>query len=209
MSAQAILNAVNVQIRELLRLVSEAKRGTSRSWRSSEEVKGQILRLVDELENRIDEMFLTLAPERITDERFAAASQEVKALGEKLRVLRESVVSGKYEKAEATLAGIQSDVRNVYRLMLLIKAGAPVPLTLQLAPTAPLYPPEVLLHTNPLALQAYNFLARRGSATLQELISELRADAASVTNAVNALMTFGYAKLEITPDGRWVLRAVK
>jgi hypothetical protein len=208
-SAQAILNAVNVQIRELLRLVSEAKRGTSRSWRSPSEVREQLLRLVDELENRIDEMFLTLAPERITDERFAAASQEVKALGEKLRALRESVVSEKYENAEKALAELQSSVRSLYRLMLLIKAGAPVPLTLQLAPTAPFYPPEVLLHTNPLALQAYNFLARRGSASLQDLISELRADAASVTNAVNALMTFGYAKLEITPDGRWVLRAVR
>jgi hypothetical protein len=196
-----LLDAINVHIREFHKMIEAARRGLVS--------RADLLKLQDELENYIDTLILTLAPERITDERFASASEELKNLTSKLSEFRECIVRGKYTDAESKLTEVHSAVRHIYRLFTVIRAGAPTPLIYQLSPSTPLFPPEVILHTSPMALQVYNLIVRRGEMTLQDIIAELKADPGAVSSAVQELIRLGYARLYITPDNKWVLRPVR
>jgi hypothetical protein len=196
-----LLEIVNVHIRNLHSRIRDARRG-----RASVD---ELLKLHDELENYVDALITALAPERITDERFASASEELKNLTGKLREFRECIVRGKYTDAEFKLTEVHSAIRHIYRVFTVIRAGAPTPLIYQLSPSAPLFPPEVILHTSPLALQAYNLIVRRGEMTLQDIIAELKADPGAVSSAVQELIRLGYVRLYLTPDNKWVLRPVR
>jgi len=196
-----LLDIINVHIRNLHARIRDARRG-----RTSVD---DLLRLHDELENYVDALIAALAPERITDERFASASQELKNLTERLREFRDLIVRGKYTEAESKLTEVHSAIRHIYRVFTVIRAGAPTPLIYQLSPTAPLFPPEVILHTSPLALQVYNLIVRRGEMALSDIIAELKADPSAVSSAVQELIRLGYARLYITPDNKWFLRSVR
>jgi hypothetical protein len=196
-----LLDAITAHIRNLHARIRDARRG-----RASVD---ELLRLQDELENYVDTLITALAPERITDERFASASQELKNLTEKLREFRDLIVKGKYTEAESKLTEVHSAIRHIYRVFTVIRAGAPTPLIYQLSPGAPLFPPEVILHTSPMALQVYNLIVRHGEMTLSDIIAELKADPGAVSSAVQDLIRLGYARLYITPDNKWVLRPVR
>jgi len=196
-----LLDAINVHIREFHKRIEAARRGQAS--------RADLLKLQDELENYIDTLILTLAPERITDERFASASEELRNLTNRLSEFRECIVRGKYTDAETKLIEVHSAIRHIYRLFTVIRAGAPTPLIYQLSPSTPLFPPEVILHTSPMALQVYNLIVRRGEMTLQDIIAELKADPGAVSSAVQELIRLGYARLYITPDNKWVLRPVR
>ena len=110
------LNAINATIRELLSTLDDLKRGRAE--------REDALRVVDELENQIDNMLTQLAPERITDERFSAAVNAIKEISEKFKNLRDSIVFGRYNQARRKILEVQESVRHTYRLMMLIRAGA-------------------------------------------------------------------------------------
>ena len=196
-----LLEVINAHIRNLHARIRDARHG-----RVSVD---DLLKLHDELENYVDALITTLAPERITDERFASASQELKNLTDRLREFRDLIVRGKYTDAESKLTEVHSAIRHIYRVFTVIRAGAPTPLIYQLSPGTPLFPPEIILHTSPMALQVYNLIVRRGEMTLSDIIAELKADPGAVSSAVQDLIRLGYARLYITPDNKWVLRPVR
>ena len=199
------LNAINATIRELLSTLDDLKRGRAE--------REDALRVVDELENQIDNMLTQLAPERITDERFSAAVNAIKEISEKFKNLRDSIVFGRYNQARRKILEVQESVRHTYRLMMLIRAGAPTTLIFQVTPQflreAEVAAPETLAYMHPMAAQIYNVLVRRGEAGLDELAVELKIDDKTrdeFNQAVAHLIASGYARPFYTPDNRMVLR---
>jgi len=188
-------------MREFVRVLESAMRGgVSRD---------DVLKSLDELENRIDDMITSLAPERITDERFAAASTEIKNLSEKFKELRGHVIAGRYSRALSLIPEVHEAIRSVFRVLQLIKAGAPFPIIIQQSPQAPLFPPEVILQTNPDALQVYNIIVRRGEMSLRDLVDEVKMDVSRINSAVRTLQDLGYVRVQLLPDGTPVLRVVR
>jgi len=204
----AVLNTINATIRELLDALDELRRGR-RDRRA-------VLKLVDELENQIDSMISQLAPERITDERFEAAMKAIREVSEKVRKLREYIIGGKTKRARSALLEVQESVRFAYRLLTLIRAGAPTTVIFQVAPQflreVEVSAPESLVYANPMAGQIYNILLRKGEATVEELAAELRVDDRTrdeFNRAIAYLISSGYARPYFTPDNRMVLRPTK
>ncbi len=200
MSSQ-FLNIINTYIRDLIKLLDSARRGVVD--------RDVVLRALDELENRVDEIISSLAPERITDERFSAASTEIRELSEKFKELRSLVINGKYSRALSLISDVHESVRKAFRILQLIKAGAPVPVIIQQSPSSPLFPPEVILNVNPDALQVYNVLVRRGEISFKDLINELKIDVSRINSAIRTLQDLGYVRVYLLPDGTPVLRVVR
>jgi len=201
----AHLNIINATIRELLNALDDLKRGKVR--------KEDVLRIIDELENQIDNMLAQLAPERITDERFTAAIKAIREVSERFKSLRESVIFGRYTHAKRVVLDAQESIRHTYRLLTLIRAGAPTTLIFQVTPQflreAEVTAPEALVYSNPMAAQIYNILLRKGEASIDELAIELKIDDKTreeFNKAIAHLIATGYARPYYTPDNRMVLR---
>jgi len=204
----AQLNIINASIRELLKALDDLKRGRTN--------KDNVLRHIDELENHVDVMLSQLAPERITDERFNAAVRAVKEVTGKFRKLREAIIFGRYSHAKSIILDVQEGIREAFRLLTLIKAGAPTTLIFQVAPQflreAEVAAPEALVYLNPMAAQIYNILLRKGEASVDELALELKIDDKSrddFNRALSYLISTGYARIYYTPDNRMVLRPAR
>jgi len=202
----SILNVISSILRQLIDMLEGAPtKGIDRD---------QALRLVDEVENQIDALVAQSAPERITDERFSTAVEMLKDLSDKLRRLREAIIAGRYLSAKRIAIDVQSSLRHIYRILILIKAGAPTPMILQVAPEfiREIRPPEQIIFTSPMAAQIYNILARRREATIEELARELGIDERTrddFNRAVAQLISMGYATIVLTPDNRIMLKLVR
>ena len=202
------LNVINAMIRELIDALDGLRAGRVG--------KEEVLKRIDDLENQIDVLLSQLAPERITDERFSAAVRAVREISEGFRRLRESVIFGRYSHAKKLALDVQESVRRMYRLLILIRAGAPTTLIFQVTPQflreEILQAPEALLYSNPMAAQIYNILLRKGEAGIDELALELKIDDKTreeFNRAVAHLIAAGYARPYFTPDNRMVLRPAR
>lgn len=200
------LNIINASIRELLDMIDNVKRGKAR--------KDDALKILDEIENQIDIMLSQLAPERITDERFDAAVKALRDISEKFRTLRESIVFGRYAHAKRMVLEIQEAIRHTYRLLTLIRAGAPTALIFQVAPQflREITIPETIVYSNPMASQIYNILVRKGEAAVEDLAIELKIDDKTrdeFNRAIAQLISTGYVKPYFTPDNKMMLRPAK
>jgi len=197
------LRIVDASIRELMKALDEAKRK-----RLDEDL---ILKLVDQVDLNIDQLLCALAPEKITDERFEAAVNAINDVSAKLKDLREMILDGRLAEAKKKALEVQSSVRTMYRVLTIIRAGAPTPIILQFAPeyVKELQAPETLLYSSPLAARAYNILSRRMEVSIDELARELNVDERTrdeFNRAITLLITNGYARPYFTPDNRMVLR---
>jgi len=201
-----VVNLLNALLRTLVEKLSNAR------------VFGvgynELMRIIDEVENNFDMLVAQSAPERITDERFSSAVEMLKDVAEKLRNLREFILDGKFTEARKTALDIQESIRHAYRILMLLKAGAPVPIVYQVAPQflREITPPEQVVYMSPLASQIYNILARRREAPLDQIALELRIDEKTrdeFNRAVAQLVASGYAQISLTPDNRVVLRLVR
>lgn len=200
------LNRINASIKELLNMLDSAKRGRAR--------KDAVLTALDKLESEVDIMLSQLAPERITDERFSAAVKAFRDIANKFRDLRESIMSERYTYAKGQVLDVQESIKHTYRLLVLIRAGAPPPLVYQLTPQflREMAVPEALAYGSPMAVQIYNILTRRGEASVEDLAAELKIDDRTrdeFNRAINNLLNAGYARLYITPDNKMVLRPAR
>jgi hypothetical protein len=195
------IGIVNALIREFLRLLEEAQQGKANKY--------MLLKALDELEDNVDRLIIQMVPERITDERFEATLEILKKIASGFYKIRSLIVNERYSEAVEKVARLQEVLRHCFRALSLIKAGAPTPMVLQMVPSTPLVPSEALLESNPAALRLYNMLARRGETDLTEATRELGLTAETLNEAVNTLVRLGFARVVITPDGKWVLRAVR
>lgn len=197
------LNVVNATIRDLLRAVEKRDKDTA-------------LRILDELENQIDAMLMDMAPERITDERFEAATKAINKIAERTKKLREALWDSRFNLAKKLVLEVQEAIRNAYRLLILIRAGTPTPVIFQLAPQflrdVSIQAPESLIYTNPMAAQIYNILVRRGEMAIEEVATELGIDDRSrdeFNRAIAQLISLGYVRPYISPDNRMMLRPAR
>jgi len=197
------LNVMNATIREMLEAIEKKN-------------KDAALRLLDELENQIDSMLMDMAPERITDERFEAAMKSISKITEHTRKLREALWDLKFNVARKLVLEVQEAIRNSYRLLILIRAGAPTPVIFQVSPQflrdVNIHAPESLIYTNPMAAQVYNTLLRKGEATIEELATELGIDERSrdeFNRAIAQLISLGYARPYLSPDNKMVLKPAR
>jgi len=201
-----VVNLLNALLRTLVEKLSNA--------RVSGADYNELMRIVDEVENNFDMLVAQSAPERITDERFSSAVEMLKDVAEKLRNLRESILDGKFTEARRIALDIQESIRHAYRILMLLKAGAPVPIVYQVAPQflREITPPEQVVYMSPLASQIYNILVRRREASLDQIALELRIDEKTrdeFNRAVAQLVASGYVQISLTPDNRVVLRLVR
>lgn len=199
-------NVINATIRDLISALEEAKKGRIR--------RDSVLKLLDELENNVDALISSLAPEKITDERFTAASNALREFSEKMKQLRESVIAGKYTESIKLAVDIQETLRHVYRLLVLIRAGTPTPMILSFTPQffREISVPEPVLFSSPMAAQIYNTLVRRGEATVEDLAMDLRVDDRTreeFNRALSWLISAGYVKPYFTRDNRMILRPAR
>jgi len=201
-----VVNLLNALLRTLVEKLSSA--------RVSGVDYNELMRIIDEVENNFDMLVAQSAPDRITDERFSSAVEMLKEVAEKLRNLREAVLDGKFTDAKKIALDIQESIRHAYRILMLLKAGAPVPIVYQVAPQflREITPPEQVVYMSPLASQIYNILARRREAPLDQIALELRIDEKTrdeFNRAVAQLVASGYAQISLTPDNRVILRLVR
>jgi len=199
------LNTVNAIIRELIDMLDEVKGG--RDYRN------RLLRKIDEVENAIDSMVQILAPERITDERFSAAVSALKDLADKFKTLREAVIFGKFSYAKKLVLEIQESIRHTFRLLTLIRAGAPTTLIFQVTPQflREVKVPESVLYSNPMAAQIYSILVKKGEASIDELAMDLKVDKEKMEDfnrAVATLISTGHVTPFFTPEGKMLLKLV-
>lgn len=200
------LNIINAAIRDLLNALDDVKRGKAK--------KEDALKILDELENQIDVMLSQLAPERITDERFNAAVRALKDVADKFRSLRESIIFGRYTHAKRQVLDIQESIRHTYRLLTLIRAGAPTALIFQVTPQflREVAVPEAIVYSNPMAAQIYNALVRKGEASVEELALELKIDDKTreeFNRAIAQLISTGYVRPFFTSDNKMILRPAR
>ena len=200
------LNTINAHIRELMNILDNIKSGRAK--------REDALKTLDEIENQIDIMLSQLAPERITDERFSAAVKALSDVARKFRSLRESIVFGRYTYAKRQVLEIQETIRHTYRLLTLIRAGAPTALIFQVTPQylREVAVPEAIVYSNPMAAQIYNVLTRRGEASVEDLAAELKItdDTRDEFNrAIAHLISTGYVRPFYTQDNRMVLRPAR
>ena len=174
------------------------------------------LRLLDEIDNLIDGLLASMAPERITDERFEAASKAVRELSAAVNEVRRLVYEGRLRAAAERLPDLQRAVREAHRLLLFVRSGAPTPLLFQVTPeflrAASLRPPETIVLLGPMAVKLYNAVVRRGEVPVEELARELGVTDETreeFNRAVTQLVSLGYVTVAVTPDNRIVLRAVR
>ena len=200
---------ISAKLRELFQLLEEAERRRAD--------KDRILRAVDELDNEIDRMVMGLAPERITDERFSTAADALREISEKFKSFRESVISERYHVAKKQLSELQTTIRHTHRLLILVRAGAPVPFVFQVsspqfAERALVTAPETMVYASPMATRIYNILVRKKEATIPELVEELGIDDRTrdeVNRAIEHLLSAGYIKIYLTPDNRMLLKPIR
>jgi len=201
-----VVNLLNALLRTLVDKLSNA--------RISGVDYNELMRIIDEVENNFDMLVAQSAPDRITDERFSSAVEILKEVAEKLKSLRESILDGKFTDAKKIALDIQESIRHAYRILMLLKAGAPVPIVYQVAPQflREITPPEQVVYMSPLASQIYNILVRRREAPLDQIALELRIDERTrdeFNRAVAQLVASGYAQISLTPDNRVILRLVR
>ena len=204
MSSSKLQEALTLVRDLVLRLDSAIKRRVA---------KEELLELIDRIEDSIDGMLSEMAPERITDERFTAAEKMLDELGLILQQLREQVLAGRYTRAKSKALDAQRIIRQTYRLMLLISAAPPVTQILQVAPEflreIPVSPPE-MLRGNPMAMQIYNILVRKGEAAVTDIATELNIsedDRPRFNAAVSELVRHRFADILLDSAGRLILRA--
>ena len=197
------LAMINICVRNLIAAVESRKRD-------------EALRLVDQLDDHFDALIQANAPERITDERFQAAEKAIREVSEKIEELRALIINGRYKAARRKALDVQSAMRQAYRLLLLIRAGAPTPVIFQLTPRflqeAQLRPPEELVFSSPLATQIYNIVVRRGSVSVEEVARELGITKETMdefNRAITSLIQRGFVRPALTPDNRLILQAAR
>jgi len=197
------LAMINICVRNLIAAVESRKRD-------------EALRLVDQLDDHFDALIQANAPERITDERFQAAEKAIREVSEKIEELRALIINGRYKAARRKALDVQSAMRQAYRLLLLIRAGAPTPVIFQLTPRflqeAQLRPPEELVFSSPLATQIYNIVVRRGSVPVEEVARELGITKETMdefNRAITSLIQRGFVRPALTPDNRLILQAAR
>ena len=200
------LNIINANIRQLVKVLDEIKRG-----RASVD---EALRLVDEIEGNVDMLVQMLAPERITDERFSATVKSLKELADKFSELRDMISSQRLTYAKKKVFEIQEFIRHIYRVLMLVRAGAPTPVIFQVSPQflREVTVPEAVVYSNPMSAQIYNILVRRGGATVEELALELKIDDKTrdeFNRAIAQLISMGYVKPYFTPDNKMVLKPTR
>jgi len=204
MSSSKLQEALTLVRDLVLRLEAAIKRRVT---------KEELLELIDRIEDSIDGMLSEMAPERITDERFTAAEKMLDELGLILQDLRGHVLAGRYTRAKSKALDAQRIIRQTYRLMLLISAAPPVTQILQVAPEflreIPVSPPE-MLRGNPMAMQIYNILVRKGEASVTDIATELNIsedDRPRFNAAVSELVRHRFADILLDSAGRLILRA--
>jgi len=180
-----------------------------------EESREDLLALLDSIEDAFDRLIESSIPERLTDERFQAVLVAMKGVEDAISRLRDALLTSGYRLARRRILDLKRELRGAYRLLLLVKGGAPAPTIFQVAPeyvrSAPLQPPAPLAFS-PMGAQIYNALLRRGSATAEELAAELGvtdANRAEFNAALAQLMQGGYVRIEVSPDNRIVLRPAR
>jgi len=199
----AQLNMMNTYIRELVEVLDGVKKGKNK--------RDDALRILDDIENQIDVLLSQLSPERITDERFSAAVKALSEIAEKFKSLRESIILGRYALAKSQAIDVQESIRHVYRLLTLIRAGAPTPLIFQVTPQflRETVVPEALIYASPMAAQIYNIVLRKGEVAVDELALELKIDDKTrdeFNRAVSQLLSTGYVRAYFTSDNKIILR---
>jgi hypothetical protein len=192
---------INALIREFLKMLENAQQGKVDKY--------VLLKALDEIEDNVDRLITQMTPEKITDERFAAALEILTKISKGFYKVKSLIMAERYTEAVDKVIRLQELLRHGFRALSFIKAGAPAPVVLQMAPSAPLVPPETLLESNPTALRLYNLLVRKGEIDIAQAASELGLTAEEINDAVNTLLRLGFAKSIITPDGKWKLKAVR
>lgn len=202
------LNVINVTIRNLLGEIEKLEKKQGKL--------DDVLKILDELEDQLDDLLTQLAPERITDERFSAAVNAVNEVSAELKDLRKALLEGRYKYAKDKVLDVQTAIRNAYRLMLLVHAGAPTAFIFQVTPQflreELLSAPETLVLANPMAAQIYNILLRKGQASIEELALELNIDDKTrdeFNNAIAHLIMRGYVRVYYTKDNKTILRPAR
>jgi len=180
-----------------------------------EESREDLLALLDGIEDALDRLVESSIPERLTDERFQAVLVAMKGVEDAISRLRDALLTSGYRLARRRLLDLKREVRNAYRLLLLVRGGAPAPMVFQVVPeyvrSLPLQPPAPLAFS-PMGAQIYSVLTRRGSATLEEIAAELGvtdANRAEFNAALAQLMQGNYVRIEVSPDNRIVLRPAR
>lgn len=200
------LNIINANIRQLIKVLDDIKRGAA--------LVDDALRLVDEIEGNVDMLVQMLAPERITDERFSATVKSLKELADKFSELRDMISSHRLTYAKKKVFEIQEFIRHIYRVLMLVRAGAPTPVIFQVSPQflREVTVPEAIVYSNPMSAQIYNILVRRGEATVEELALELKIDDKTrdeFNRAIAQLISMGYVKPYFTSDNKMVLKPTR
>ncbi len=166
----------------------------------------EVLKLVDQLDDQIDSLVASLAPERITDERFSAAMSALRDLSDAITKLRRRIVEGRYRAARELIPDLQSKIRMAIRLLTLAKAGSPTPLIVQFAPeyVSEVKAPESLVLAEPMAARIYGILVRKRREKVSQLAAELGIDEKtrdSFNRAIAQLIASGYVTVDVTPSG--------
>ena len=199
-----VLASINAVIEEILNRIETAKRATVSSRRKLLSI---ILRLIDQLDAELDLLVSSLAPEKLTDERFRYVEKQLEQLSKELAELRKHVINGRLVKARDKLVEIQEKVRHVYRILLIIRA--PTAAAAQFTPEIELRVPPLIQFLSPFAVKIYNVMARRGEMFLDELVSELGVtdkDYAEFNKALQSMIQLGYIEMHVTKEGRLLLR---
>ncbi len=202
------LDYVDTCIRSLLLDLESAIKGRPPSVE-------QLLRLVDEIDKGITVLFQDLAPERITDERFTTVIEVQKELEGKMELLRKYILDSRFRIARSITIEIQQLVHRLTRILILVAGG--VSRVAFYRYTAPKYikevkVPDLLKQQSSLAQQIYNILVRENQVKISELPSKLKLnpeDKASideVNEAINTLISLGYADIYIDENNEAILR---
>ena len=106
---------------------------------------------------------------------------------------------------------IQESIRHTFRLLTLIKAGAPTTLIFQVTPQflREVKVPESVLYSNPMAAQIYSILVKKGEASIDELAIDLKVDKEKMDDfnrAVATLISTGHVVPYFTPEGKMLLK---
>jgi hypothetical protein len=204
----SLLSIINSSMRDLLKSIEKLKSG-----RGSKE---EVMRLIDDIENHVDNLIQSISPERITDERFTAAITVLNEMSSKLSRLREYVLTDRLHSAIRIIPQIQGAIRHAFRVMNLLQAGTPISIILRGGPEylreIETSPPEGIVLRSPLATQIYNILVRKGQTSVEDIASELKIDEKTRTDfnrAINDLITLGYAKVNVDKDNRILLRPAR
>jgi len=170
------------------------------------------VKLVDDLENEVWNLIAQRHVERITDERFAAASQAIDEVTGLITELKNLIYTGRWVKAKNMLASIHTKVKRTLVIVHLVSAGTPMT---ALYRSYPEYvrgrsSPESILRRNPLAAEIYDKLvgSKEGFMTFETLAEVLGLDLGSIEDrskfneAIDFLVSNKYCTVWVDEKGR-------